>query len=172
MPRWFAAHGSDTLIIKPQVGANAHDTFVLRQPLAADTQAALSATFQQRAFFVQRFIESIKSEGEYSLFYFAGEYSHAILKTPADGDFRSQEEHGAQIKSVQPCAKLLAAGQKVISLLEPQPVYVRADFVRDDERFLLMELELIEPALYLRMDAAAATRFAIAFNKHVDEHSV
>lgn len=106
------------------------------------------------------------------MFYFAGEYSHAILKTPAAGDFRSQEEHGAQIKSVQPDAKLLAAGQKLISLLAPQPVYVRADFVRDDGRFLLMELELIEPALYLRMDDAAATRFAIAFDKHIDEHSV
>jgi hypothetical protein len=172
MPGWFAAHGSDTLIIKPQVGANAHDTFVLRQPLTADRRAELSATFQQRAFFVQRFIESIETEGEYSLFYFAGEYSHAILKTPAEGDFRSQEEHGAQIKSVQPDAKLLAAGQKLLSLLAPQPVYVRADFVRDDDRFLLMELELIEPALYLRMDDAAAMRFATAFDKYFDEHSI
>jgi hypothetical protein len=168
---WFAGHGADTVIIKPEVGANAHDTYVLRNPVAAETRLALAKTFQGRAFFVQPFIENIKSEGEYSLFYFSGAYSHAILKTPADGDFRSQEEYGSQIASVQPCEKLLGAGQKVVSLIDPQPVYVRADFVRSaDDKFLLMELELIEPSLYLRMDQAAATRFAAAFDKHVGEH--
>jgi hypothetical protein len=173
IPSWFAAHGTDTVIIKPEVGANAHDTFVLKNPVDGETQSALSTTFQGRAFFVQPFIENIKTEGEYSLFYFGGEYSHAILKTPTDGDYRSQEEHGAQISCEQPSEQLLAAGEKVLSLISPQPVYVRADFVRGaDDRFLIMELELIEPSLYLRMDDAAATRFAAAFEKHVDEHSV
>ena len=47
----------------------------------------------------------------------------------------------------------------------PSP-YVRADFVRgDDDTFLLMELELIEPSLYLRTDAGAADRFARAFDQ-------
>jgi len=56
----------------------------------------------------------------------------------------------------------------VLSLVEPQPVYVRADFVRArDGGFLLMELELIEPSLYLRMDAGAADRFAAAFDHYV-----
>jgi hypothetical protein len=173
MSSWFTAHGTDTVIIKPEVGANAHDTFVLRKPLGPETQAALSATFQGRAFFVQPFIDSIKTEGEYSLFYFGGEFSHAILKTPTQDDYRSQEEYGAQIASVQPSARLLAAGRKVLSVVSPQPVYVRVDFVRGaDDKFLLMELELIEPSLYLRTDDAAATRFAVAFDKHVDEHSV
>jgi hypothetical protein len=53
-------------------------------------------------------------------------------------------------------------------MVEPQPVYVRADFVRAaDGRFLLMELELIEPSLYLRMDDGAADRFAAAFDHYV-----
>lgn len=173
MSSWFTAHGTDTVIIKPEVGANAHDTYVLQNPISIETQAGLSTTFQQRACFVQPFIESIKTEGEYSLFYFGGEYSHAILKTPTEGDYRSQEEHGAQIASAQPCEQLLAAGQKVLAVISPQPVYVRVDFVRAaDGRFLVMELELIEPSLYLRMDDTAATRFAIAFDKHIDEHSI
>ncbi len=168
---WFAAHGTDTVIIKPEVGANAHDTFVLTNPVDAATRDVLSTTFQGRAFFVQPFIDSIRTEGEFSLFYFAGEYSHAILKTPTAGDFRSQEEHGSQIRSVQPGEELLEAGNKVLALVEPEPVYVRVDFVRaDDGKFLLMELELIEPSLYLRMDDAAATRFAAAFDKHVSKH--
>lgn len=173
IPSWFETHGSNTVVIKPEVGTNAHDTFVLQNPLDAETRSLLATAFLQRAFFVQPFIENIQSEGEFSLFYFGGEYSHAILKRPTVGDFRSQEEHGAQITSVQPCEKLLAAGTKVVSLVDPQPVYVRADFVRGaDNRFLLMELELIEPSLYLRMDNAAAARFAAAFTKHFDRHSV
>jgi hypothetical protein len=165
---WFSALGSDKVIIKPAVGANAQDTFVLQRPLPLATIAQLG-TFRDRAFFVQPFIDNIRTEGEFSLFYFGGEYSHAILKVPKAGDFRVQEEHGGDIQRTQPCAALLAAGQRVLSMVEPQPVYVRADFVRAaDGRFLLMELELIEPSLYLRMDAGAADRFAAAFDHYVN----
>ena len=164
---WFAHHEADALIIKPEVGANAQDTFVLRNPVDADTRALLVAAFQQRNFLVQPFISSVCEEGEYSLFYFAGQFSHAILKTPSSNDFRTQEEHGADIQSVQPEQGLLAAADKVVALLEPQPAYVRIDLVRgDDGRFLLMELELIEPSLYFRTDDAAPARFAAAFDQH------
>ena len=102
-------------------------------------------------------------EGEYSLFFFGGEYSHAILKKPRQGDFRTQEEHGAEILGVQAPGDLVATAHNVVSLVEPQPAYVRADFVRDDAgRFLLMELELIEPSLYFRADPESAARFAEA----------
>lgn len=167
IPSWFATHETDTVVIKPEVGANAQDTFVLHDPVDQDTQALLRTAFTNRAFFVQPFIPGIRSEGEFSLFYFSGEYSHAILKTPAKGDYRSQEEYGSQIQSVQPEAELLAAGERIVALLEPQPVYVRVDLIRGpDGKFLLMELELIEPSLYLRTDEAAAARFAAAFESN------
>ena len=165
---WFAALDTDKAIIKPTVGTNATDTYLLQKPLAPELESQLLSTFQMRPFFVQPFIENIRSEGEFSLFYFNGEYSHAILKIPRDGDFRTQEEHGSDIHSVQPSEQLLATGRHVLSLVAPQPVYVRVDFVRAaDGKFLLMELELIEPSLYLRMDDGAAARFAAAFDQHV-----
>jgi hypothetical protein len=164
----FEEFDATRLIIKPTVGANAQDTYVLQQPLSAATMVMLQSTFRDRAFFVQPFVDNVQSEGEFSLFYFGGEYSHAILKVPKAGDYRVQEEHGGDIRSVQPCAALLVTGHRVLSLVEPQPVYVRADFVRGiDGRFLLMELELIEPSLYLRMDHGAAERFATAFDNYV-----
>jgi len=165
----FATFGSDRLIIKPAIGANAQDTYLLQAPVAPALAARLQSVFAGRPFFVQPFIETIRTEGEFSLFYFAGGYSHAILKTPKAGDFRVQEEHGGAIRSVQPCAGLLATGQQLLSLVEPRPVYARADFVRAaDDRFLLMELEVIEPSLYLRMDDGAADRFAAAFDEYVN----
>lgn len=166
IPGWFETLGSDTVVIKPDVGANAQDTYVLSAPVAAELTTHLLKTFAGRPFFVQPFMNNVQSEGEYSLFFFNGEYSHAILKTPAQGDFRTQEEHGADIRSIRASAEQIAAARAVLTLVEPQPVYVRADFVRDDnDNFLLMELELIEPSLYLRTDAGAADRFARAFDE-------
>ena len=160
------AYGSDTIVAKPVVGANADNIFVLTRPLPDDVIAELSRVFADRPFFVQPFVDSVRSEGEYSLFFFGGEYSHAILKKPEPGDFRTQEEHGADILSVEAPTALVETARQVLGVVSPQPVYVRADFVRGaGERFLLMELELIEPALYFRTDPGSAGRFARALSR-------
>ncbi len=170
IPGWFETLGSHKVVIKPTVGANARDTFVLSQPIAAKLVGELEVKFTHQPFFVQPFMANIQREGEYSLFYFNGEYSHAILKTPEQGDFRSQEEHGADIKSVVATAEQIAAAESILALVEPRPTYVRVDLVRDDnDDYRLMELELIEPSLYLRTDAGSAARFARAFDATFSE---
>ena len=113
---------------------------------------------------VQPFMSGIVHEGEFSLFYFSGTYSHAILKTPKPHDFRVQEEHGGRIRATEPTQELLAAGAKVIQLLDAELLYARVDFVSDEDELVLMELELIEPSLYLRMNDSAPARFAAAIN--------
>ena len=170
IPQWFARFDTDKLVIKPAVGGNAMDTFVLHKPLPAELASSLAVTFRQRPFLVQPFIENIQTEGEFSLFFFSGDYSHAIQKVPKSGDFRVQEEHGAAIQSIKPSQSLIEVAKAVLDLVDPQPVYVRADFVRsDDNQYLLMELELIEPSLYLRTDSGAAARFAAAFDNYIKE---
>jgi hypothetical protein len=117
---------------------------------------------------VQPFIESIRTEGEFSLFYFGGALSHAIRKVPKAQDFRVQEEHGASIEAILPDPSLVACADGILALVAPAPVYARCDLVRGpDGRFLLMELELIEPSMYLRMHPEAPQRFARAFDRHV-----
>jgi len=115
---------------------------------------------------VQRFMPYILAEGEFSLFYFNAVFSHAILKVPASGEFRSQEEHGAEINLVVPEEQLLHRGQKALETIEPKPLYARIDFVRDEQGdFVVMECELIEPSLYLRTDPMAPDRFAQAMDR-------
>lgn len=163
---FFAEHQTNRVVIKPTVGANAKDTFVLTDPVDDDRLQMLRRTYAGRAFLVQPFVESIQTEGEYSLFFFNGIYSHAILKTPEPGDFRVQEEHGADITPVLPDDALLATASSLFGRIEPQPTYGRGDWVRDvSGRYLLMELELIEPSLYLRTDGGAAARFAGALDE-------
>jgi hypothetical protein len=162
--RWMADLGADELIIKPTISATAEHTYRL-----SEFDEELTAVFAERAFMVQPFLNSVLDEGEYSLFYFNGEYSHTILKAPKPADFRVQEEHGGIITAVEPTDELLAAGQKAFDLIGSALLYARVDLVRDvGGRFVVMELELIEPALYLRMDEDSPARFAAAIDRRMN----
>lgn len=128
----------------------------------------LSATYANQPVMVQPFMENIINEGEFSLFYFDGSYSHAILKTPEAGDFRVQEEHGGRLQSIKADYSLKQAGRKIMQVLPETPLYARVDVVRiGDNHFALMELELIEPSLYFNMDEKSPDRFARAFNRRM-----
>ncbi len=156
------------IVLKPVVSTNATDTFLLEREQVRSIEPRLLRIFERRAYLVQPFIENVQEEGEYALLYFGGELSHVIVKKPKAGDFRVQEEHGASIDAVaSPDPALVAAADRVLGLVRPTPAYARCDLVRGpDGRFLLMELELIEPSLYLRMHPAAPARFAAALNAH------
>jgi hypothetical protein len=168
LPGLFDAHEADRIIVKPVVSTNAHNTYLLERNVPPDVVKELEEVFSARPFMAQPFMENVQSEGEFSLFFFTNEFSHAILKTPCDTDFRVQEEHGARIEAVSPETELLDTARNLLDLVDPTPVYGRSDFVRSpDGHFLLMEIELIEPSLYLRMDAAAPMRFARAFDAYV-----
>lgn len=157
---WFDKFKTGELIIKPAVSATAEFTYRVKEFFPE-----LEKVFRSRDFLVQPFISQIINEGEYSLFYFDGSYSHTILKAPKVDDFRVQEEHGGIITAVKPDESLLASAQKALDFISPVPLYARIDLVRDQRgRFCIMELELIEPALYFRMDEGSASRFARAFH--------
>ena len=96
-----------------------------------------------------------------------GAFSHALDKVPVAGEFRVQEEHGGIITGIQVDATSLAVADRIVALIYPQPLYARIDLVRDQGRPLLMELELVEPSLYLRTDPGAPARFAAAVDAWV-----
>lgn len=162
---WLELFKTDEVVIKPTVSATAEFTYRL-----TGFEPVLTEIFVDREYMVQPFMPNIVTEGEYSLFYFNGEYSHTILKTPKARDFRVQEEHGGIITAVKPSEKIVDAAQTVFNLITPLPLYARIDLVRDArDNFALMELELIEPALYFRMDDGSPARFARAFDKMMRE---
>lgn len=161
--RWRNVLRADELIVKPTVSATAEDTYRL-----TSYDNSLESVFESRPFLVQPFMPNIVDEGEYSLFYFNGQYSHAINKSPKVNDFRVQEEHGGIITAIKPDDELMLSGSQVMRKIEHDLLYARVDFVRDgDAEMCLMELELIEPALYLRMDEGAPERFARAINERL-----
>lgn len=157
---WLAILRTQEVIVKPTVSATAEHTYRLKQ-----YDPALESVFAERSFLVQPFMQNIVDEGEYSLFYFNGKYSHAINKSPKPADFRVQEEHGGIITEIEPSEAICSAGKKALDLIGRDLLYARVDLVRDGEdNFRLMELELIEPALYLRMNDGAPEQFARAID--------
>lgn len=156
---------SDSLVLKPTIGAGADNVFVLG-PTYCDQWEKAHQVFHNRPLMVQPFLRSIVSLGEYSLFYFGGRFSHAIVKTPATGDFRVQEEHGGIIRSVQPSQEILAVGERTLEAIDHRLLYARVDIVQlHDGSFAVIELELIEPSLYFPYDDQSPRRFAEALNE-------
>lgn len=156
----------EEIVIKPCISANADDTFRLSKFNYKTNEKRLHSLFENRGFMVQPFVESIITKGEYSLFYFGGEYSHAILKIPRENDFRVQEEHGGKLFSIEANADLITIGQKTIETINPTPLYARVDLVRlVDGSPALIELELIEPSLYFNMDGNSIRRFVSKINE-------
>jgi glutathione synthase/RimK-type ligase-like ATP-grasp enzyme len=162
---------SEEIVVKPVVGAGAIGAFRLeRRALTPQRAAEVETYYAERTLMAQPFLTAITSEGEYSLFYFNGQFSHAIQKVPQPGDFRVQEEHGSQILAAAPDARLRTAADRAVAAIGDPPLYARADLVRanDSNDFWLIELELVEPSLYLRMNDESPQRFAKALDRRVN----
>jgi len=154
------------LIIKPAISANADDTFIIDKKNSEKISHILENTFADRKFIIQPFIDNIILEGEYSLIFFEDTHSHTLIKKPKSGDFRVQEEHGGILSIVEkPDIKMLNEAKKVLNNLPYKSLYSRIDFVRKEEIFLLMEVELIEPSLYFNLDPSSPEKFASIINK-------
>jgi glutathione synthase/RimK-type ligase-like ATP-grasp enzyme len=160
--------GWTELVVKPAVSGGAHRTW-RSSPGAASVSTADDARLAESAaegdVMVQPMLAEIEREGEWSLHFFDGAFSHAIVKRPRAGDFRVQLEHGGSVVSVDPTAELIEAARRAIDAApnagEP-PLYARVDGCVVNGAFVLMELELLEPALSLAWADGAADRLADA----------
>lgn len=136
---------SDWLVIKPPVSASAFGTHRI------GPNDGLPEPSRDKAMIVQPLIEEIAKTGEFSLMLFDGEYSHAVVKRPAAGDFRVQEYHGGVTMPCKaPPVGAIELAQVALRNAPAAASYARVDIIPDDEGVLrIMELELIEPALFL-----------------------
>jgi glutathione synthase/RimK-type ligase-like ATP-grasp enzyme len=136
---------SEWLVIKPPISASAMGTHRLgvNDDLPADSRG--------KPMIVQPLVEEISRTGEFSLMLFDGEYSHSVVKRPKSGDFRVQEHHGGvTLPCKAPPGGAIQLAQVALAAAPATAAYARVDIVPDDQGVLrIMELELIEPALFL-----------------------
>lgn len=155
---------SDKLVVKPPVSASATGTFLLRAGDSIPGEAA------GRPMLVQPFMPSIATQGEYSIMLFDGVFNHAILKTPKSGDFRVQPHLGGTERACEAPAGAIELAKAALAYAPEDALYARVDMVADtDGKLRIMELELIEPALWLQHAPDKGAAFASAVRRAVEQ---
>jgi glutathione synthase/RimK-type ligase-like ATP-grasp enzyme len=156
--------GCDRLVVKPPVSASATGTFLLH------TGDLVPKDVAGRRMLIQPFMASIAAHGEYSLMLFAGRFSHAILKTPKSGDFRVQPHLGGSERPCETPDGAIALAKAALAAAPAEAVYARVDMVIDDEgKLRIMELELIEPALWLQHAPDKGAAFASTLRSAIEQ---
>ncbi len=136
-------------ILKPAISAGSHETRLFSANEADEVAAQSQDLMVQQDLLLQPFLSEIQTAGEVSMLFFNGHFSHAVVKTPVSGDFRIQTQFGGKYVPYTADSELIATGRRVVSAFSDEVLlYARVDGVVCDSRFLLMELELIEPDLY------------------------
>ncbi len=155
----LAQSGFEEVVVKPAVSAGAVGT--LREGVRESrTRLHIRHLLSRGDVLIQPFVPSIISEGESSLVFFNGDFSHAISKRPAPGDFRVQDNHGGTVHHLDPTSAELDLASAAIACAPELPLYARVDLVNMNNAPAVMELEIIEPELFLPHSPDAAARFA------------
>ena len=158
---------SEILVVKPLVSGGAKNTLKIPVKEWSVYEEKVSQFVQEEDFLVQPFIPEVAEVGEYSLIFFNGKFSHAVLKTPAKSDFRVQHYFGGTIQEIFPKESMHNSAQKLINEFAPDSLYGRVDGVAIDGKFHLMELELIEPYLFLGLSEQAMPNYKAALKKRL-----
>ena len=137
---------TDQIVIKPQIGGGAWRQVLYKK---ADPFPHKDELPPEGAM-IQAFLPSVLEEGEFSLLYFGGQFSHGLIKRPKKGDYRIQSYYGGSEETYEPSRSERASARSVLNVLDFIPLYARVDLLRGlDGQLKLIELELIEPYLYL-----------------------
>src|SRR5262249_29062 len=134
----FDALGANEVVVKPQVGAGSVRTVRLKRDAWSEadlTEAPITAAM------IQPYLRSIETEGERSLFWFGGVYSHAVRKIPAAGHWYANTS-GARFVAEAPPAAAIEAAEAARARAPKDLLYVRIDLVLgDDDKWRVIEIE-------------------------------
>lgn len=162
----LAEEGWDRAVVKPAIGASGHSVELLHRATLAGQVANLSSEARASGVVVQEFLPEI-AEGELSLVYFDGAFSHAVRKRPPPGEFRSNSRYGPTRTAETPPAAVTEQGAACLQALPELPLYARVDGVVRDGTLIVIEVEVLEPALFMEFDPPSAGRFAAATVKRL-----
>jgi glutathione synthase/RimK-type ligase-like ATP-grasp enzyme len=165
--RIFESTGWSRAVVKPETSASGYSVELLQRATLASQVTGLGAEAREAGVVVQEFLPEI-AEGELSMVHFDGVFSHAIRKRPPPGEFRSNSRYGPTRTAETPPRAVSDQGAACLAVLPELPLYARVDGVVRDGVLIVIEVELLEPALFMEFDPAAAEAFAAATVRRVD----
>lgn len=155
--------GWEDAVIKPCVSGAARHTYRINRANASAVDDIVRSLLANESLLLQPFQRAIVEHGEDTLMLFNGRYSHAVRKVAKPGDFRVQDDYGGTVHAHHPTAEQIELAERAMACCLPVPAYGRVDMVQiAPRRYAVMELELIEPELWLRYHPPAAVPFAQA----------
>ncbi|MDQ7948230.1 MAG: hypothetical protein REI78_14705 [Pedobacter sp.] len=146
---YFERFDTEQIIVKPAVSGGSKNTFKVTRTNVDEINVQLMALKQEEDFIIQPFLKEIEDQGEWSFVFFGGKFSHALLKKAKAGDFRVQATFGGTVHPLLPDPELLAQAQDYVDQFAKDCLYSRVDGTIVNQKLMLMELELIEPFLFL-----------------------
>ncbi len=150
-------------VVKPTISGGAYNTWITTIDTADNDQNHFVELLKTSDVIVQVFVEEIITNGEFSLIFFNKKFSHAICKRAKQGDFRVQVQFGGTTEAIEPDSTILTQATNLLYSIPETLLYARVDgVVTNDGNFLLMELELIEPVLFVSTNKKACENFYIA----------
>lgn len=159
---------NSTIIIKPCISGAARLTFKLFDHQIEAFSSKFEELIKEEALVIQEFLTPIEVFGEISMILFNGKFSHAVLKKAKPGDFRVQDDYGGTVHNYLPNLEEINFAETAVNACPEMPVYARVDIATDNHgQLVLIELELIEPELWLRHDKTFAKTMAKAIKKHI-----
>lgn len=156
------------IVIKPSVSGGAFRTERLTLTELRARPNPLADILADSHAMVQPFLPEIAEAGEWSFLFFGGQFSHSVVKRPKAGDFRVQMNHGGTYEAETASAEIQRQAQAALDACRHLPggdaprLYARVDGVVQGDRFVVVEIELIEPYLFLDQDEKAPARFVAA----------
>jgi glutathione synthase/RimK-type ligase-like ATP-grasp enzyme len=159
--------GSKECVIKPTIGASASGVTRVNLSEYKKSEKIIQKLLAENDCLIQPLMNEVMSEGEYSFVFIGNTFSHAILKKPKLGEFRSNHEFGAKEQVVNPHKTLVDQAANILNTAQNDLLYARVDGINRNGKFILMELELIEPHLFFDKKPMAATLFAQTLKTYV-----
>lgn len=153
--------GAIEVVIKPVVSASAWNTWRCSlDNFSNEDRLKANGLLSTMDIMVQEFMPEIATEGEWSLIFFGDKFSHAVQKYPGKGDFRVQNELGGRYNAEpNPPDDLVWQAKNVLATIKTPLLYARVDGIVREGAFVLMELELFEPALFFDVYPGGVQRF-------------
>ncbi len=169
LPDLLADRGWDRAVVKPAISAGAWRTFTVDRASAASCRDAFASLVAAGDVMVQPFLEQIQGEGEWSLVFFDGVLEYSLLKRPGADDYRVQERHGGTTIIAEPPDALVRQAEAVLAQAPGSGdlLYARVDGVRNGDRLILIELEVLEPVLFFGLVPGAAGRLAASLARRL-----
>ena len=161
----------ERVVVKPVVSASGYQTWTSPGRLLEEELGRVAEMLKDGTVMVQRFVPEIAEKGELSLVYLGGKFSHAAVKRAAPGEFRVQNQFGGTAELTPVSKATLRVAERILRLVGVPLLYARVDGVEVGGEFVLMELEVVEPHLFLELGGGFYDRGAVVVREWVVGHA-